>query len=204
MMSHRTEDGGKRAKKPEFGGMAHATSQLLKTQDAGYLRTMIQSTRRARERVAEELTLQRAQEDLNGHGEQVAAKAAGERKHVVFVDDRADQKAYQPMHRRPATRTSGADLDDDDDDEMPDDEEFEEEEAHSKQANHASMEDPEQNEHRRKTIASQQRKLEALHMREKALVEAEQELELQRARMNHSIGGVTKAGHKFKIKERKK
>jgi U3 small nucleolar RNA-associated protein 11 len=201
MMSHRTEEGGKRAKKSEFGGMAHATSRLLKTQDAGYLRTMIQSTRHARERVAEELTLQRAQQDLNWHGEQVAHSVAGERKHLVFVDDPADQKAYQPMQRRPGTRSGGADIEDE---EMLDDDEFEEEEVRLKKAKLPSVEDPEESERRRKTIASQQRKLEALQIREKALVDAEQELELQRARMSNSVGGVTKAGHKFKIKERKK
>lgn len=33
---------------------------------------------------------------------------------------------------------------------------------------------------------------------------AERELELQRAKLSNSIGGVTKAGFKWKVRERKK
>lgn len=47
-------------------------------------------------------------------------------------------------------------------------------------------------------------RLKLLKIREKELLAAERELELQRARMSNSIGGVTKAGFKWKVRERKK
>jgi U3 small nucleolar RNA-associated protein 11 len=44
----------------------------------------------------------------------------------------------------------------------------------------------------------------AVRQREENLAQADQELELQRAKMSNSIGGVTKQGKKFKIRERKR
>ena len=48
------------------------------------------------------------------------------------------------------------------------------------------------------------RLLEAIKRRERELVTAEQELDLQRAKMSNSIGGLNKKGVKFKIRERKR
>jgi U3 small nucleolar RNA-associated protein 11 len=47
-------------------------------------------------------------------------------------------------------------------------------------------------------------KLRSIKKRERALVAAEEELELQRAKMNNTVGGVNKDGVKFKIRERKR
>jgi U3 small nucleolar RNA-associated protein 11 len=46
--------------------------------------------------------------------------------------------------------------------------------------------------------------LDAVKQRESALTAADQELELQRAKMSNSVGGVNKSGVKFKIRERKR
>jgi U3 small nucleolar RNA-associated protein 11 len=47
-------------------------------------------------------------------------------------------------------------------------------------------------------------KLQAIKKRERELVAAEAELELQRAKINNTVGGVNKDGVKFKIRERKR
>jgi U3 small nucleolar RNA-associated protein 11 len=47
-------------------------------------------------------------------------------------------------------------------------------------------------------------KLRAIRKRESELVAAEEELELQRAKMNNTVGGVNKNGVKFKVRERKR
>ena len=47
-------------------------------------------------------------------------------------------------------------------------------------------------------------KLEALKKRQKEIVAAAEQLELQRARMSRTVGGVNKDGVKWKIRERKK
>lgn len=47
-------------------------------------------------------------------------------------------------------------------------------------------------------------RLKLLKTREKELLVAERELELQRAKLSNSIGGVSKAGFKWRVRERKK
>lgn len=47
-------------------------------------------------------------------------------------------------------------------------------------------------------------RLKLLKTREKELLVAERELELQRAKLSNSIGGVSKAGFRWKVRERKK
>ena len=57
---------------------------------------------------------------------------------------------------------------------------------------------------RKREREAQLSRLNALRSREKELLVAEQELAHQRAKMSNSIGGVNKAGVKFKIRERKR
>lgn len=47
-------------------------------------------------------------------------------------------------------------------------------------------------------------KLQAIKRRERELAAAEEELELQRSKMNSTVGGVNKHGVKFKVRERKR
>lgn len=56
----------------------------------------------------------------------------------------------------------------------------------------------------RKEQHAQRIKLEALKVREKDLRDAERELELQRAKMSSSIGGINKHGTKWRVRQRKK
>lgn len=57
---------------------------------------------------------------------------------------------------------------------------------------------------RKRAQAGRLSRLKLLKIREKELLAAERELELQRAKMSNSVGGVSKAGFKWKVRERKK
>lgn len=63
--------------------LSHDAVRLLKTQDAGYLKTMAQATRKKRERLEEEILVQEGVEGLEGQDG---------RRHVVFVESREEQK----------------------------------------------------------------------------------------------------------------
>ena len=58
--------------------------------------------------------------------------------------------------------------------------------------------------HRKRGIEGCQSRLKALGVKEKTLVTAERELDHQRARMSNSVGGVNRAGIRWKIRERKR
>ena len=57
---------------------------------------------------------------------------------------------------------------------------------------------------RKRNQEAQQSRLRQLKLREKELLVATQQLDLQRARMAKSVGGITKAGVRWKIRERKR
>lgn len=63
--------------------LSHDAVRLLKTQDAGYLKTMAQATRKKRERLEEEILVQEGVKGLEGQDG---------RRHVVFVESREEQK----------------------------------------------------------------------------------------------------------------
>jgi len=156
MMSSKTKDGirlGDRGNK----ALSHDVVLLLKTQDAGYLRTMLQQTRLERRRLERALQLTAGlQGSSDGLDENPPSR-------TVFVDSAEEQLAHA---------TQGVDADD------------------------AGVEPA--------LSAPAHERLDALRAREKELVQAERELELQRAKMSNSIGGVSKSGVKFKLRERKR
>ena len=203
--------------------LSHGAVKLLKTQDSGYLRSMIQKTRRAIERLEQKFTLQQGQgAELLGRS---GYKDGGQ--HTVFVDSREEQKQYLPatsvLPHSPQSRTSDRSLQKirkDEDDKQSPDTENEEETAEetmpnpprrsstSRRAAQREAETFRQEKYLRRQYEKEQdasrAKLVALKAREKDLIDAENELELQRAQMSNSIGGVTKAGVKWRPRERKK
>lgn len=215
MMSSKTKNGIKVADRGNKALGADVV-KLLKTQDMGYVRTMLGRARKERERVEEGMVLR---EEEGGDGVKLrTGKDAGvssASRHTVFVADEADQAGFDAAewfgtdaegvknaYNRPR-RSAAVDVSTDDTgpsstparQKGPRELEkerlvFREERARSKK--------------RQRDQASQQAKLEALRDRERDLVVAEQELEAQRARMNNSAGGVNKAGVKFKVRERKR
>ena len=211
MLSSRSKQGRKLADRGN-PVLSQDAVKLLKTQDSGYLRTMLQKTRRALEKLEQEFILQ------EGKGAEVLGSSTekGQRQHVVFVGSREEQKHYIPGKailspsdvREGATSRSGMTTLDGADG-------AEDQTISSKPRKQLSRRAMERGELARKEASllrkkhkkerdARRSKLAALKAREKDLVDAENELELQRAKMSNSVGGVTKAGLKWKVRERKK
>ena len=215
-MSSKTHNGGQKLADRGNPVLSHDAVKLLKTQDAGYLRTMAQKTGSERKRLEQEYILRK------GRGANIlgARSRGSDGQHVVFVESKEDQKAFDPETFFDTT-ADGLDRNYNRPRRNPHElvenlgQEFEDTASSTRQpssvkTHHAIREEDAVKEERslRKRRKREQdargSKLEALRTREKDLLAAEQELELQRARMSNSIGGVNKVGVKFKIRERKK
>jgi U3 small nucleolar RNA-associated protein 11 len=188
MMSTRAKDGTKIG---DRGNKALPISvvKLLKTQDVGYIRTMLQKTRKERERLEESIVLEKG-----GGVKALKGADVGGRK-IVFVES---EEALEAM--RPEINEEGEDWESDDDEEDADKE---------GQKTLVPFTDAQKEERaiKKKRLKSQDARrnlLEAMKQRENDLVLAEQELELQRATMSNSIGGINKNGVKWKVRERKR
>lgn len=181
--------------------------ELLKTQDAGYLRTMLQVTKKERDRLENEMQL----DDKNSQGAVKALKGGAQGKHTVFVDDAEDQEDFNAEEyfgttpdglRKSFNRPKSA----------REDAESDKEEIPSRPRSNKAMlareeaaKEARKEERRRlKGQDTRAQQLERLKAQERDLATAELEVELQRARMSNSIGGVNKNGIKFKIRERKR
>lgn len=162
-------------------------ARLLKTQDAGYLRTARNVAAREARRLEERAVL----------AAQFAGETGVDMEDDEEEDDEDELEAGRTRTRRAQPRkivfVDPADLDgiDDDGDRNPD--------------GGATGPDGEANGPAEKA-ARLRRKLQSARKRLRALTDAETELDLQRARMakTPTVGGVTKRGRKFKIRERKR
>lgn len=208
MLSSKSKQGRKLADRGN-PVLSQEAVKLLKTQDSGYLRTMLQKTRRALEKREQEFILH------EGQGAEVlgSSSASGQGQHVVFVGSREEQK--QRLRGQRSANSNDADQGPKDPSKIDGlngaEESFgsstlrksksrralEREELAKKEENILRKKHKKEQEARRSKLA-------ALKSREKDLIDAENELELQRAKMSNSVGGVTKAGLKWKVRERKK
>ena len=183
--------------------------KLLKTQDSGYLRTMLQKTRRALEKREQEFILR------EGQGAEVLGSSSnsGQGQHVVFVGSREEQK--QRLRGQGVANPNDADQSPKDHSEIdgPDQTEISFENSTPRKSKSrralereelAKKEEAVLRKKHKKEQEARRTKLAALKAREKDLMDAENELELQRAKMSNSVGGVTKAGLRWKVRERKK
>jgi U3 small nucleolar RNA-associated protein 11 len=186
MMSAKTIDGlkiGDRGNKV----LPQSVVKLLKTQDAGYIRTTLQKTRKERERLEQEIQI--------ADGKVKALKGGGTKsgRQTTFVESKEEQLSFIPPEV------------DQDDDEWSD--EDEDEEKKPGKSSSTLKETKEEIVLRRKRARAQEARrtlLATIKEREHDLTLADNELELQRARMNNDIGGVNKEGVKFKIRARKR
>ncbi|MCJ1246956.1 hypothetical protein MMC30_004167 [Trapelia coarctata] len=212
MMSSKTDNHGRKITDRGNKALSTDTVKLLKTQDAAYLRTMGQKTRRAREKVEMEYVLGDGVGKINvvGGGSRKAAEK------IVFVGTKEEQREYALNGKK--AEPGKRDLEDiDPEDMMMDGQEGVEDGADDlpplqpKQSK-ALLEAQESAQRERRALRKQHKreqearrsKLEALKTRERELFAAEQELEIQRAKMSNSVGGVTKTGLKWKVRERKR
>lgn len=177
--------------------------KLLKTQDASYLQTMIQQTRRSAQRLEQKYILEDGKcVDVVGE-----SKTVRNRQHVVFVGDEERRKSYDPhtilqcdMSNETILKPGNGDEADSLilDDRLKgrtsrrrDDEVLQ---ARAKTVLHKQS---------RKEQAARKTKLGTFRARERSLRDAETEMDHTRAQMSNSVGGVTKKGVKWKNRERK-
>ena len=210
MLSSQSRKGRKLADRqnPKLG---QDVVKLLKTQDTGYVTTMLQKTKRARLRLEQVFVIN------EGQGAEVLGSLSSLEKetHKVFVNSREEQRRYkadlkfsfQPdSTTRKLSNLSASEKKGD---------------SNGTPHEHLPNEEPEllrtaeyqklalkQDEVLQKQRSRQQdvrkSKLAALNAREKDLTEAKNQLDVQRARMSNSAGGITKLGAKWKVRERKK
>jgi U3 small nucleolar RNA-associated protein 11 len=199
MMSSTSKGGIKVAKRGEAnsGGGGKVLSQdvvrLMKTQDQGYLQTMLQRTRKEKARLEEDVLL----------GETgVRTEPDGGAKKVVFDDE--------------GLPIGDGDVDLSDLDESLDLEDFnmdsgfldeEDEEASGEEESDDEDLTPEERlakSRKKHTLGVKRKKLDALVEQEEKLSAALEGLGHQRAQMAGTIGGVNKNGVKFKARLRKR
>ena len=180
--------------------------KLLKTQDAGYVTTMLQKTKRALAKLEQEFLLNEGKSvDLPG-----ACSSQKKGSHTVFVDGEK-QGQYKPEHKialRPdSTRKleiPSMNEEANDSDGQPWVQGLPMSRRAAKGQELVSKQDELWRKHCKKEQDAQTSKLAALSAREQDLIEAKNELDLQRAKMSNSVGGTTKGGAKWRVRERKK
>ena len=209
MMSARMKDGKKLGDRGNKA-LSHDTVKLLKSQDAGYLRTMLQKTRKDRERLEMEIQI----EDRDGGELKLLKNGEGvSGKHTVFVSSRDEQREFDPKrwfgtddfgleksYNRPKKiiGEDAADAEDPGEPQSP--------QRPQKQLDMERQKSEDERKEQKKSKSQEARKslLEAVRQREHNLIAAEEELELQRAKMANTVGGINKNGVKFKMRERKR
>lgn len=194
--------------------------KLLKTQDAGYLKTMATRTTKERERLELEIQL-RERQDTGDKSVEVKAlrdDSVGKKlKHTVFVDNVAVQAKFDPKAWF-GTDEAGLNLPYNRPRRLADDNEPISQEATDSSMGKQKGEPgqdvkkttqawkQQRNEQRKRETdqARQRARLQAIKTRERELLAAEAEITQQRDRMHNNAGGVNKNGVKFKVRERKK
>lgn len=179
MMSSTTKNGVKIAARGAENGTSGSLSvdlvKLLKTQDAGYLQTVLQQTRKEKARLREQVI-------LLDHG--VTA--------TLPVTDLGRRKRFDEDGNEIADLLALRESDDEDD--MDD---VEEPETLDKEQRNAKRKQA-------RTVEVLKNRLEAVEERQQKLTQALNSLEDQKAQMNGTVGGVNKNGVKFKVRERKR
>lgn len=192
------------------GPLSHDAVKLLKTQDAGYLRTVAAKGRKEIERVKQEVGLdsvtlsakagshKRFADQDTGLNRSKKRTASGEvlesaydiaastmaevaATEAVLIQELGDQE-NEPDMEKPKPKSKKALLAEQD----------------------ASARLRTERKKRKRLQEMRVAKLEALKKRQREILVAADQLELQRAKMARTVGGVNKNGVKFKIRERKK
>lgn len=200
---------GKHGRRDEKEGrLSHEAVALLKTQDAGYLRTVAGRNRRELERVREEVGMDGIR-GRKGSGKKVEFDESGEpvrkKRRISLSEDEAD------MEVDAAPETNGAPVgalsnivmvEEETDLTSPKPQPKSKKQLERETSRLAQLK---LDRKRRKRLEEVRKaKLEVLKKRQKEIFAAADQLELQRAKMANVVGGVNKNGVKFKVRERKR
>lgn len=212
MMNSTTKNGVKVAKRgaDNSGGGGKSLSmdvvKLMKTQDVGYLRTVLQSTRKAITRLEQEVVAadKGVKVDVSNPKRKTVFPEEGESEPEMASEDEDmgdfdDLAGFDGFDGLDDLDGMG-DLDGMDED-MSD---APEEKADKKPLTKEEKAKKSTEKRKRHFLETRRNKLEALKDREEDLATALRELEDQRVQMNGKAGGVNKNGTKFKVRQRVK
>jgi U3 small nucleolar RNA-associated protein 11 len=193
MMSSRTKNGQRIADRGNTA-LSMDVVRLLKTQDAGYVKTMLQKTRKERDKLETEIQMEASGKivPLKGHDLEDEQDYDDEvAKRITFVDSKEQQESMVL----------------DAEDEGGDENTSEGKKLSKREVEAKRLAKIEAGRAQKKLAHHQEARrnlLEAVRERENHLALAERELDLQRAEMSNSVGGINKNGLRFKIRERKR
>ncbi|GAP91603.1 putative u3 snornp-associated protein utp11 [Rosellinia necatrix] len=183
--------------------------RLMKTQDVGYVRAMRNVATKEVRALEERVVALGADADADGAAEDDEEEGEDDDgMDFDFGDD--DISGKKNKNKKPAPRkTVFADAEDEREDQIQRDaEQDDDDDDDGVEGGDGKKGDPEERRARqkRKLLEKLRRRLLGARKKQSALARAEHELEVQRAGMakTATIGGVTKAGKKFKVRGRKK
>ena len=202
MMSSKVDKHGRKIGDRGNKALSVDVVKLLKTQDVGYIRTMLQMIRKEREELEQKMVLEDEEVRVLRDGDKGKKSS-----HTVYVGDVEEQEEFDEdswfgkggeWPRKARTPT-----------EQPADPEADAppKKLSKKQQEAKDLAEKEKKLLMKKRARTQERAaahLGALKARERDLMTAEEELEAQRAKMDNTVGGTNKDGVKFKIRERKR
>lgn len=204
---------GKHTSKSEQGKpLSHDAVKLLKTQDAGYLRTVAAKGRKE---------IQRLSEQVGMDGVTMGKRVGGGGKKVFVDDEETVVRGKKRMADGELLKEQKHTQETDTDQEMeeittttvpPSKDQAELDLAATKPKTKKQLAAEEdtlarlraERKKRKRLQEMRVAKLEILKKRQQEILAAADQLELQRAKMARTVGGVNKNGVKFKIRERKK
>lgn len=211
MMSSKSQDGGARVASRDNEALSQTVVRLLKTQDATYLRTAAQKTRKAIQQLQHMFVLDQNSlplPSLDLSDEYQNHRRAGR---VAFVDSAEEQEEW--LNRVPKVQVQqqlSFDAEEhqgqiEEDKWKKRHERFPSTSAHVRSRNGRMDEVHVAQKQRAKQDRKRKATLEALVKREKSLRAAETELGVQREKLNQSNGMImTRKGSKFTVKGRKR
>ena len=194
--------------------LGHEAVRLLKEQDAGYLRQVLGRGRKEIE-VTENLVKGGDFERVGGMGRRVLFDQEGNEKAVVKSNKRkAEQMNGEDDNKSGALQESNANIippggygntiDEEEDDERQATPVQKKKKKQIEKEERAKLDLRAARKKRRRMGELRAAKLEALKKRQKEIMAVAEELDLQRAKMARTVGGVNKDGVKWKIRERKR
>ncbi|EAW07377.1 rRNA-processing protein UTP11 [Aspergillus clavatus NRRL 1] len=214
-------------------GLGHDAIKLLKTQDAGYLRTTAERVRREMEKVEGEVRLQEGMREVLGEGEKGGSedgdseedyddefggfdfgdeeggssgkkkKQSGNGRRKLVFAD--DQREQRVLKKRRLRENERDEAGDDTDGQEQGQKTAQRKTPKQLEAERQALVEARRARKMKKRAAeARENKLQALRKQFADLTAAERELDWQRGRMDNSVGGTNKHGIKWKIRERKK
>jgi U3 small nucleolar RNA-associated protein 11 len=200
MMSSTSKGGIKVAKRGEAnsGGGGKVLSQdvvrLMKTQDQGYLQTMLQRTRKELSRLEEDVLL--GETGVRTEPDGGARKVVFDDEGLPVLDGDMDLSDLDESLDLEDFNMDSGFLDEEDEEDGSGEEESDDEDLTSEERLAKSR--------KKHSLSVKRKKLDALKEQEDKLSAALEGLGHQRAQMAGTIGGVNKSGVKFKARQRKR